>query len=196
MGTSTSVAQLTKKFGRLADGMRDTRAPLNATALHVKKIMQTSAASSNALGRKPTGKRKEIGVRYNVRVRDGGGFAVISYVGPAHLINNPTARHFIGASAFGSRGSRAEAAVGIGAVTAFGGSARGMLAGLGRQRRRTRGSGKRALTIGSDLRSYAFHPGTEGKQFFQRAKAEAYRSVPRVYARAGLTEPLRRAFAA
>lgn len=196
MGTSTSGAQLRRKFVRLGNDLRDTRVPLNATALHVKGIMERSAASAHALGRRPSGKRKAIGVRYNVRARPGGGFAVINYVGPAHLINNPTEQHFIGPSAFGSRSTLAQAGRGIGAVTAFGGSARGLLTGLNQSRRRRGRRGARALTIGGNLRAYAFHPGTPGKQFFQHAKVRAIATAPEVYARRGFTEPIRRAFAA
>lgn len=195
MGTSTSGSALGRKFMALAEGLGDTSVPLNATALHVKRIMEQSAASAGALGNKPAGKRKAIGVRYDIRGGKGSGQALIAYVGPAHLINNPTSRHFIGASAFGSRKTLAGAAAGIGAVSAFGGTARGMLSGLKGSRRR-RGTGKRALTIGGNLRPYAFHPGTAGKGFFQKAKVRAIATAPSVYARKGLTDPLRKAFAA
>jgi len=54
--------------------------------------------------------------------------------------------------------------------------------------------GRRALTIGSEVRAYANHPGTRGKQFFQRARAVCEITLPRVYGREQLTEPLRRTF--
>jgi len=171
--------------------MRDQRVPLNATALHVKRIMESSAAKAGALGNKPAGKRKAIGVRYNVRPP----VALVSYTGPAHLINNPTRQHFIAPSGFGSRSTLAVAGSGIGAVTAFGGSGRGMLSGLSQKGRRRKG-GKRALTIGGNVRAYAFHPGTPGKNFFQRARLQAVKTAPAVYGRSGITVPLRRAFAA
>lgn len=197
MGTSTSVAQLSRKFGKLADGLRDTRAPLDKTALAVKRIMESSAASAGVLGTVPAGKRKPVGVRYNVRSQgNGASVAVISYTGPAHLLNNPTSQHFIGASGFGSRSSLAQAGRGIGAVTAFGGSGRGMLTGLSQRRRRRGRAGARALTINADLRPWAFHPGTAGLGFFQRAKPAAVKAAPLVYGRTGLTGPLREAFAA
>lgn len=191
MGTSTSGAQLARKFAVLADGMRDQRVPLNATALAVKRIMESSAAQAGALGNKPAGKRKAIGVRYDVRPP----LALVSYTGPAHLINNPTAAHFIGPSGLGSRSALAAASRGIGAAQAFGASGRGLLTGLSQRGRRRRG-GKRALTIGGNLRAYAFHPGTPGKGFYQKARLQAVKAAPAVYGRAGITVPLRRAFAA
>jgi len=207
MGTSTSGAQVARKFMRLAEGLSDQKVPLNRTALEVKRIMERSAASAGALGNRPSGKRKTIGVRYNLRnLAEGSGVAIVSYTGAAHLLNNPTSEHFIAPSAYGSVGALSEISRGLGAVTAFGGSTRGMLsAGKGRRfqlsksgnlvRRKTRG-GARALTIGPDLRAHAFHPGTAGQGFFQEAKTRALVVAPRTYARAGLTEPLKQAFAA
>lgn len=61
--------------------------------------------------------------------------------------------------------------------------------------RRGRRRGKRALTIGGNLRMWANHPGTAGKDpGARRAKAAAAIVAPKAYARAGLTEPLRRIF--
>jgi hypothetical protein len=54
---------------------------------------------------------------------------------------------------------------------------------------------RRALTIGDDVRAWANHPGTRGKDpGARRAKAAAAVVAPRAYAKAGLTEPLRRNF--
>ncbi len=196
MGTSTSGAQLGAKFMKLAEGLSDTTIPLNATGLAGKKIFESAAAGTGALGVKPAGKRKAINARYDLmKSAPGGGAVVIAYIGPARLLNNPTAQHFIAASAFGSRKTLAGAGTGIGAVTAFGGSARGMLTGLKGARRR-RKAGKRALTIGGGLFAYAFHPGTPGKQFFQFAEKTAVTKLPSIYARTGLTGPLKKAFAA
>lgn len=157
MGVSTSGAQLSRKLEGLARDVGNTKVPLNATALHVKKLFETSAASSGVLGHKVA--RGKIGVRYDIK---GGGqraVALVRYTGPAHLANNPTSAHRIEPRR--RRGSR---------------------------RRR----GARALTIGGNVRAWANHPGTRGKGFFQRAKAAAITTAPRVYARSGLTEPLRR----
>jgi hypothetical protein len=57
-----------------------------------------------------------------------------------------------------------------------------------------RSRGRRALTIGGDVRAYANHPGTRGKRFFEAARAICQTVLPRVYGREQLTEPLRRIF--
>jgi hypothetical protein len=55
--------------------------------------------------------------------------------------------------------------------------------------------GRRAITIGSDVRAWANHPGTRGKDpGARKAKAAAAKVAPRAYAKTGLTEPLRRIF--
>ena len=203
MGVSSSPRELAAKLDRFGKDMGNVRVPLEATALHVKGLFQASAASAGALGKSPAGKRKVIGARYDFKNRKTVGLAagsvVITYTGPAHLLNNPTAPHFIGARRLGSRRRLSGMSARVGATAAFGGSNRGAFGGLLPAERVTRSGavrsgGKRALTIGSNLRAYAFHPGTRGKGFFQRAKAAAEATAPRVYARAGLTEPLRRNF--
>lgn len=200
MGTSTSAAQLAGKLDRYARDMADTRVPLDATALHVKRLFEGSAASAGVLGRTPAGKRKKIGARYDhVRDAPGRGQVVVAYTGPAHLLNNPTRPHFIGARRLGSRRRLSRISGRVGATAAFGGSnagAFGSLLGATRTTRSgaVRSTGAAALTIGANLRAYAFHPGTRGKGFFQRARTAAEATAPRVYARKGLTEPLRRNF--
>lgn len=196
MGVSTSPKQLAAKLERLGKDLNDPKVALNATGLAGKRIFEASAAAAGALGVKPAGKRKLIGARYDfVREGTGSGAIIVTYTGPAHLINNPISPHFIGPSAFGSRSTLAKAAEGIGAVSAFGGSGRGMLSGLSQKgRRRNRGPGKRALTIGGELRAYAFHPGTRGKSFFERARELSVKKLPDVYAKSGLTAPLRKVF--
>ncbi len=63
----------------------------------------------------------------------------------------------------------------------------------GRRTRRRRGG--QALTIGPNLRAWADHPGTAGKDpGARRAKAAAAKVAPKAYGRVGLTEPLRKAF--
>jgi hypothetical protein len=62
-------------------------------------------------------------------------------------------------------------------------------------KRRRRGGRRRALTIGPDVRAWANHPGTSGKDpGARRAKAAARLVVPKAYAKAGLTDPLRKVF--
>jgi hypothetical protein len=61
--------------------------------------------------------------------------------------------------------------------------------------RARRGRRRRALTINGNVRAWANHPGTRGKDpSARRAKAAAGKVAPKVYAKAGLTEPLRRNF--
>lgn len=205
MGTSTSVAQLTGKLNKLADELGNTKAPLEATALRGKQIF-LGAAGGN-IGVKPQGKRKPVGARYDFNNRKatglGQGAVVITYTGPAHLINNRTSKHFIGARRLGSRRRLSRLSERVGATAAFGGSNVGAFGGLAAAQRITRSGairsgGKAALTIpgapDSGLRAYAFHPGTTGKHFFEKAKAICERTLPQVYARKGLTEPLRRTF--
>ena len=99
MGTSTSIAQFTGKLDKLATEMANVQAPLEATALRGKQIFLAAAASSGAIGAKPAGKRKTIGARYDAKNRKsaslGEGQVVITYTGPAHLLNNPTRAHDI-----------------------------------------------------------------------------------------------------
>lgn len=62
-------------------------------------------------------------------------------------------------------------------------------------RGRTRRRGRRALTIGGNVRAWANHPGTSGKDpGARRAKAAAAKVAPRAYQKAGVTDPLRRIF--
>jgi len=195
VGVSTSPKQFAGKIERFGKLLNDTKVPLNACGLAGKRIFEASAASAGALGVKPTGKRKLIGARYDFIKGGGGdgGSIVVTYTGPAHLLNNPISPHFIAPSGFGSRSTLAKAGQGIGAVTAFGGSGRGMLTGLKQKGRRNKG-GKRALTIGDGVWAYAFHPGTHGKSFFDRAKGLCVNKLPNIYAKSGITDPLRKVF--
>lgn len=104
--------------------------------------------------------------------------SLVGFRGPVHLVNNPTAAHFIGARRLGSRAALRQLSTGVGAVAAFGGSNRGT---FGRFRG---GRGKRALTIGSNVRAYAFHPGTKGKRFFQKSLPAIQTATPAAYGRA------------
>ena len=53
--------------------------------------------------------------------------------------------------------------------------------------------GKKALTIGPNVRAYAFHPGTKGRGFWDRNKATARRVTTTVYKQAALPSMLREA---
>lgn len=167
MGVSSSPRELAAKLDKLGRDMANPKVPLEATALHIKRLFEASAAKSGALGRKPKDKRKVIGARYDFNNRKsnsiGEGSVVITYTGPAHLLNNPTRPHRIEPRR--PRGVRT---------------------------RRRRGAG--ALVINGSVRMWANHPGTRGKHFFEPAAAAAKATAPRVYAQKGLTEPLRKVF--
>lgn len=163
MGTSTSVAQLTRKFDALVKDLENPRPALNATGQEGKRIFRAHAARAGVLGSSIAGKRKAIGVRYDYRSRSAQGSLVITYVGPAHLVANPTKPHEI----------------------------------LPRRRPGSRRrSGARALTIGGNVRARASHPGTKGKDFARKAKAEGLAELPAVLGRTLITVPLRRIFGA
>lgn len=202
MGTSRSGAELAGKLDRFARDLRDVRVPLEATALEGKRIFERAAAGRGALGKSMKGKRKPIGARYDLKPKGvGEGVAIVTYTGPAHLLNNPTRPHVIAARRLGlsRRRSTSRTARQRDVTLAFGGSAAGLFGALRAASSVTRSGavrsgGAAALTIGSDLRAYARHPGTAGKGFFQNARAIAEGRLPDVYGRKQLTEPLRRSF--
>ena len=122
---------------------------------------------------------------------------LIRWQGPVHLVEGPTAKHFIGARHLGTRGSLRAKSRRVGATAAFGGSNRGAFGsflstttrrGVTRTRR-----GKKALTIGGNLRAYAFHPGTKGRRFWAKNKATARTVATTVYKQAALPSMLREA---
>lgn len=187
MGTSTTAKQLAGKLEKFAGEMRDSDRALNTVGMAGKGIYLSHAAKAGVLGSKIAGKRKAIGAGYD-RTRKGNGVMVF-YKGPAHLVNSPTKQHFIGAKRLGTRKGFNARAARVGAMAAFGGSNRGAFGSL-RQIR----NGKRALLIGGDYAAYAFHPGTAGKGFHARARAECEQRLPGVAGRASITGPLKAIF--
>lgn len=95
MGVSTTSAQFSAKLDRLSKDLRDPRVPLNATALHVKRLFEASAAEAGVLNAKIAGKQNAIGVRYDIKGQGQTASATIRYTGPAPLVNNPTKQHRI-----------------------------------------------------------------------------------------------------
>ena len=62
-------------------------------------------------------------------------------------------------------------------------------------RRGRRSRGRQALTIGNDVRAWANHPGTHGKDpGARRAKAAAAVVAPKAFNKVAVTDPLRRIF--
>ena len=202
LGTSTSAAQLGSKFAAFGMALADVGPALNRVGMSGKDIFATER-SRVITGSTPVSSK--IRERYDLRQRE----VMIRYTGPAHLINNPTSRHFIGARMLGTRSSLRNKSRNVGTIAAFGGSNRGAFGHFmqdvdfnryGSQRQQAvkgtlrRRKGKRALTIGGNARAYAFHPGSPGKQFFQKAKASGYQKLPDVYKTAQIVEPMRRIF--
>lgn len=133
---------------------------------------------------------------------------LLSWRGAVHLIEGGAQRHIIGARLLGTRGAIRGKTARLGAGSAFGGSNRGVFgrfkenvnynqygsvrqqSAKGTTRRR---SGKRALTIGPNLRAYAFHPGMKGRRFWRKNVDSAQKITTTVYRQAALPSMLREA---
>jgi hypothetical protein len=144
-------------------------------------------------------KRRKWNVRDKTWTNNRGSVAaVVWFVGALHLIFMPTKRHIIGAKLLGTRNSIRSKQTRIGVNAAFGGSNRGVFGkklievnfnqyGSVRQQAmkgtlRTR-EGAHALTIGANLRAYAFHPGTPGERaIWEEQKAIARQIAPNGFA--------------
>lgn len=111
---------------------------------------------------------------------------LIRWQGPVHLVEGDTARHVIAAKGLATRaGARKRL---LGGRAEFGGSVRGSFGAF-----RTVKRGKRALTIGPNLRAYAFHPGTKGRRFWRKNVEAANKITTTVYRQAALPSMLREA---
>jgi hypothetical protein len=187
MGTSRTPAEMIAKVHQLSTiTQRQRKIAVSEGALATKTIMLSAAASR---GVKPGGKiaGKPWNVRYDVKGADKP-VALVRFTGPFHLVNNDTDQHFIGPKGFGSLSALRRLGAGVGAARAFGGTASGIFssAGAGREFHTHRSGrlvsrqrrGGLALTIGGNLRAYAFHPGTSGKAIFPAAKSVAQRRAP------------------
>ena len=192
---------------KAANTMPDaTRAAAGSVGMEVKTAWLGIAARH---GIKQGGKikRKKWNVGYDVKGGTGA-TTLVEYRGALWIVFFPTKPHFIGAKLLGTRNSLRHKSqrLGIGAAfserSASGGfkANRGVIGakqikvnynqyGSTRQQAmkgtlRTR-SGAHALTIGSNLRAYAFHPGTRGEQSaWPESKAAALRIAPNGYGHA------------
>lgn len=90
MGVSTSVEEFTNKVSNAGRNLQQSRVPsLNAAALAAKNEMLRGAPRFlRGVGRRGA----KIGVRYTLY---GESKAIVRWVGPAHLANNPTKPHEI-----------------------------------------------------------------------------------------------------
>jgi len=175
-----------------------TRAAAGSVGMEVKVAWIGIAGQHGAKPGAKIGRRK-WNVGYDVKGGTGA-TVLVSYRGPIHLLYMPTKRHIIGAKLLGTRNSIRSKQTRIGVNAAFGGSNRGVFGkkqikvnynqyGSVRQQvmkgtMRTR-SGAHALTIGGNLRAYAFHPGTKGERSaWPESKAAALRIAPAGYGHA------------
>lgn len=180
------MAELVGKLDKFGQAIADNRPAMVRVAIVTKGEFIKALARAGVNGTTPV--TKKIGVRDDVKGKLNA-TAIVRYTGPAHLINNRTRRHFIGAKRLGTRRSLSAKSRKVGTLAAFGGSNRGSFGGF-----REVKNGKRALTIGANPRAYAFHPGSPGKQFFQDAKKHATKSAPEAFAKAQVREPLKQVF--
>lgn len=151
MGTSHSSTEFVKKINNLGTfTQRRQVASVSEGALTAKTVMVASAAAKGlGPGDKLAGRKWSV--RYDVKGTNNP-TALVRYLGPFHLFDNPTDPHPITPKL--DRSGR---------------------------RVRGRG-GKRALNIGGNIRANATHPGTHGAKSFPAAKVIAGKRVPRVMA--------------
>lgn len=174
-----SADELSAALERRARGMRPANRPAVLEAAQVFKKGIEAEFSRNGLrvGAKLAG-RPWKGVGYN---QTGDDTVEIRAKSPAHLFNNPTAPHIIGARGFGSRAGIARRLGGRASRTRSGVRADGTrfryseaaelavgpISGRGRLGARTSGRGKQALRFGGNHPvAYARHPGTRGRRSF------------------------------
>lgn len=137
-----------------------------------------------------------LGARFDVRAVGDRHTSKLSATGPWQLVENDTDPHYIVAGLLGARSTRAgrQRMAGLaGSVAAFGGSARGVFGGVmpstytsrkGGTRVR---NGKRAMTIGGNLRAYAAHPGTRGRRPWRKGIDSSQRVALQVMLRSDRT---------
>lgn len=200
----SGVAAFVKKCKNVQNTFPDAKKQgANKAGMAVKTAWLGIAQAQGGISPANKVARRKWNVGYDVQ----GGMnatTLVSFRGPVHLVFGDTKNHFIGAKLLGTRNSlnhsskriatrKVASIMGIEA-----GSNRGAFGkmqkkvnynqyGSTRQQAfkgtlRTR-AGKQALTIGGNLRAYAFHPGTGGKtSVWPAAKAAAIRIGPETYA--------------
>lgn len=162
MGTSTTVGGFAGKIQ--AGGMAVQSAEwsaVNEAALAGKGIFLANMGTRTI---RNLGAGAKVGARYDMGGTPSAPTALLRYTGPVHILNNDIRPH-----AIYPRGARVRAedgAIARGLPNAS--SPRGRSFGARR-------GGAMGLTIGPNVRLYANHPGTTGKQFYER-------SVPQVKA--------------
>lgn len=175
MGSYTSVAAFAQRIdemGRIVARPND-RATIDA-ALVFGEVIDAAAdgagATSFAGQRRPKYRAHKRG--RDVYIRPGN-------VGANVVLNSGARPHIIGASGRGTRARFRNNAGRLGATLAFGGSNTGQ---FGRIRRTRSGSDRaKALTIGDDFATFAFHPGMSGFGFVGKSAPKATEKGAQVY---------------
>lgn len=194
----SDVAAFVKKCKNVQNTFPDAKKQgANKAGMAVKTAWLGIAQSQGGITPANKIARRKWNVGYDVQ----GGMnatTLVSFRGPVHFVFGNTKQHIIGAKLLGTRNSIRKKSKLIGINAAFGGSNRGAFGKMQKQVNynqygsvrqqaakgvlRTR-AGKQALTIGGNLRAYAFHPGTGGKtSVWPAAKAAAIRIGPETYA--------------
>lgn len=192
VSTTEFLGQL-DRLGKTTE--RHNRQILDRVGLAGKEITQGEMLRSGVTPGKRLRSAGAVNVRFDTK-GDVHAVTVLRMTGPAPLVNNPIEQHFIGARLLGTRGSLRARAGGVGAVAAFGGSNAGAFGALSLTRRYkgqdVARKGARALSTPDGPRAYAFHPGTHGKQIWQKARPKVERAakeiVPRAYRTVWLEE--------
>lgn len=164
MGTSTSVNQFAAKLSTggptaISETVRDG---VMKTAQTGKAIFLANMGTTRL---RNVGKGAKVGARYDAgAVSPSDAAALLYYTGPVHIINNDTRPHAIyprGASVRDSEGNAARLS-------------------SGRTRRRRRDGAQGLAFPDGNVRLYANHPGTKGKQFFERSKPQVEAARDRI----------------
>jgi hypothetical protein len=180
---------------KAANTMPDaTRAAAGSVGMEVKTAWLGIAAKSGAkVGGKIARRRWNVG--YTV-MGGTGATTLVEYRGPIHLLYRNTQSHIIGAKLLGTRtairnrskklmaGESNRGVFGKKQIKVnynqYGSIRQQAMTGQLRTRR-----GAHAMTIGANLRPYAFHPGTRGKTgAWPESKAAAQRIAPAGYGHA------------
>lgn len=190
---ASSPTQFARKCQRMATTIpRAQRAANEQAARAVKPVWYAQAGLRQ--GSTIAGRKVSIG---DTTRGTGNVVTLVRWQGPVHLVEGDTVSHVIAARRLGTRkkvrGLTNRLSVGSGLNAAFGatGANRGAFGALRSQQRN--GNSKRALTIGPNLRAYAFHPGTKGRAFWRKNVASARQITTTVYKQAALPAMLREA---
>lgn len=169
MGTSRSPEEFVGKlvkFGHAIEFQSERAAKAGAEATRAIFVNTAAMSPGSAL---PRHSGARWGARYNIRGKKRP-TALVSYVGPVHLVHNPTKPHWILSKKAG--GTAATRGMGV-----------------------DFNEGRQAIRTPRGLRYYvAKHPGTRGKPWFARTKDTVQSIVPRIIAKHQVLDPMRSIF--